>query len=274
MAEPGLIASYLNELRLELVHDRHGLARPAAQELDDIVDECADHLETAVEHLMQSGQPQRDAELAALARYGSPSLIARLEAAERRRGAAVPTTFTRAAGAAGVTIPLLAVAAAAAEAVWEDGVLAGSVGVLWGTAFIAFLLFVAGLAVRHRGALGRTGRAGMVLFFLAPFAALPFAWGAPIAWGVMVSVALGLMALPMWRSAVLPRSGVAALGLTGLATWTVTFVGSVAGLDMGIVPLAGATALAAATVIVGLAMAREVPVTASPSSPNGPAVVA
>ena len=75
----------------------------------DIVSRGEDHLCETAERLVRDGRTPTDAEAEAVARFGSAVLIARVCAIESNRGAAVPTTHTRAAGLAALLTPVLLV---------------------------------------------------------------------------------------------------------------------------------------------------------------------
>src|SRR5438093_1608263 len=98
MADDGLIAAYLRELR-------SSVARLA--DADDIVAEAEDHLLEAVERLTAAGRSSVEAEAEAIGRFGSAALVARICVVQAKQGAAVPTTRTRQAGLAAVLAPLL-----------------------------------------------------------------------------------------------------------------------------------------------------------------------
>jgi hypothetical protein len=116
MAEHTLIDGYVAEVRRAL--GRH-------RDVADLVDEIADHLESSVREWRDRGLDADAAQRRSLAAFGDPLLVARTYAAERRRGLAVPTCFTRASG-----LPLL------------------TTGVTWMWASALFLL--SGLAERTR----------------------------------------------------------------------------------------------------------------------------
>ena len=98
MAGYDLIDAYLSELRVSL-----GSFAAA----DTVLEEAEDHLLEAVEHLEVAGLSCRDAQVQALARFGSAALVSKVCVTESRKGAAVSTTFTRRAGLIATTTPLL-----------------------------------------------------------------------------------------------------------------------------------------------------------------------
>jgi hypothetical protein len=98
VARYDLIGAYVSELRVSL---------GAFAGTDTVVEEAEDHLLEAVEHLEVAGLSCRDAQVQALARFGSAALVSKVCVVESRKGAAVSTTFTRRAGLIATTTPLL-----------------------------------------------------------------------------------------------------------------------------------------------------------------------
>src|SRR5205823_2233641 len=78
MAESGLIAAYLAELRGSL---------GSLSDVDDIVAEAEDHLLETTDRLVGGGTSLQEAEAEALKRYGSARIVSRVFVNEARRGA-------------------------------------------------------------------------------------------------------------------------------------------------------------------------------------------
>lgn len=185
MAEPDLIDRYLIELRRSLGRRRDVL---------DLLAEVEDHLREAVERLEHEGSEAHHAQRATLDRFGDSVVVARAFAVTSSGGIAMPTTFTRAAGAV----------AGVAAAAWLVSVLAG----LWQNEFFvspwsqdrywvwtvtAVLASIAsGLVLA--GMLARTGSRGLsaviafTLLSLGGLMAGLATWGF-VAWGVLLSLA-------------------------------------------------------------------------------------
>lgn len=247
MAEPGLIAAYLAELR-------HSLA--SLRQADDVLAEVEDHLRSAAQALEAAGRPRHDAEALAGARFGSAELVARAHREEAKRGAAVSTRLSRRAGVAAMAAPVLAVVGQLGNTGIEDGPLHGAaVGVLLAAA-AAFAFALYGLRARH-GGLGGWGRAAFWLFVASPFIAAPFAWGAGAALAVVHLVVLTLLGIGMVQARVLPPAAVALF--TFAAPATLVTAAALTALDVdaaAYVPL-GAAACAAGLAWLGWAMWRE-----------------
>lgn len=206
MAEPGLIPSYLTELRYSL---------SKLGDVDEILAEVEDHLDTTVEHLVARGMSTAGAEAQALARFGTPSLVARVHVEEARRGAAVSTRFTRRAGLAAMAAPPLMVGG-----IVVAGMGGGSkqpfsgIGVAMAlTAVAALVLALAGLRKRH-GGLGVLGRVAFWLAILAYPMALPFGWNGMIILAVQLGVVVMLYGVGMLRAGILPWPAVVMFAFT------------------------------------------------------------
>jgi len=91
--DPGLIDAYLHALRGRLRW------RP---DVDDVVDEVADHLNERVRRLVERGRPVEQAQRTALACFGELGEIARSLAESDSGALAVPSRLTRLAGVAGI----------------------------------------------------------------------------------------------------------------------------------------------------------------------------
>jgi hypothetical protein len=107
--EPGLIDAYVHELRGKLRW------HPDA---DNLADEVADHLREHAERLTAQGHPVEEAQRRALARFGHLGEVARSFAENDSGSLAVPSRFTRLAGAGGI----------AAGAVWAASTVAAVTG--------------------------------------------------------------------------------------------------------------------------------------------------
>ena len=201
MAGYDLIAAYLSELRVSL-----GSFAAA----DTVLEEAEDHLLEAVEHLELAGLSCRDAQVQALARFGSAALVSKVCVVESRKGAAVSTTFTRRAGLVATTTPVLLLLGIVGNQTfrqYKEGIRGtlhgGSSGLLIPLGLCAFLIGLLGLRARHRG-LGRLGTAAFVTVVAAPFIAAPFGWGAGFVAILVLGVAVILLGIGMLRAGVLP----------------------------------------------------------------------
>ncbi len=185
MAEPDLIDRYLTELHRSLGWRR---------DVVDLLAEVEDHLREAVERLEHEGTEAHHAQRATLDRFGDSVVVARAFAITSSGGIAMPTTFTRAAGA---------IAGVAAVA-WLVSVLAG----LWQNDFfvspwsqdrytvwtVTAVLAAIASGLTLAGLLARTGSRGFsaviafALLGLGVVAAGVATWGF-VGWGVMLSLA-------------------------------------------------------------------------------------
>lgn len=207
MAEARLIAAYLDELH----HDVRRLV-----DADEIVAEVEDHLLEARDAFERQGLDPLQAELQALAQFGTPSLVSRALIVESRKGAAVATTFTRRAGLAALLLPVLGLVGALLMTIGDDKTLVRNLGIVaLVLVFALFVFAVVGLRRRHRGALGAWGTASLGVFLASPVIAFPFGWGAGAAFAAALMVAVMLMAIGMLRAGVLPRAPVALFGFAG-----------------------------------------------------------
>lgn len=201
MAGYDLIDAYLSELRVSL-----GSFAAA----DTVLEEAEDHLLEAVEHLEAGRLSCRDAQVQALARFGSAALVSKVCVTESRKGAAVSTTFTRRAGLIATITPVLLLVGLVGNQTFRQykegmrGTLHGmSSGFLIPLGLCAFLIGLLGLRARHRG-LGRLGTAAFVTVLAAPFMAAPFGWGAHVVAILVLGVAVILLGIGMLRAGVLP----------------------------------------------------------------------
>lgn len=198
----GLIDAYLTELRHSTAH---------LGDVDDIVDEAADHLFLTADRFEADGRSRSEAEALALARFGSAPLVARTHIVQEQMGAAVPTRSTRMAGMAIMLTAPLAILGAASNNLGEAhaegwrGAVHGPGAVLEGLTLLVFLFGLWGLRHRH-GGLGGWGRAALILTIASPFLAAPFTYAAGFALAFLLTVAFGLLLVGMWQVQVLSRA--------------------------------------------------------------------
>lgn len=266
MAEPGLIAAYLTELR-------YSVARLA--DADDIVVEAEDHLLASVDAAAARGVSRVEAEAQALARFGSAPLVARVFNEEAKRGGAVSTRITRQAGFAAMLVPLLVVIGQSGNLAIDRGALHGIAVFLLVAAFAAFAFSVWGMRKRH-GGLGRWGRAAFWLFIASPFIAAPFTWSAGAAFLAVQLVVVTLLGIGMIRARILPGVGVALFTFAPAATLltAIAIASTVEGDADPYIFSAGATVMAAGLAWVGIAMWREPALDVRSSSGTGPLATA
>lgn len=194
MADNGLIAAYLRELRFSVA---------SLADVDDIVAEAEDHLLASVERLSATGCSAVEAETEAVARFGSAALVAKVCIIQSKQGAAVPTTRTRQAGLAALLAPLLLAIGQWGNVAIDRGAGHGVAVALLTLAFPAFAFGLWGLRSRH-GGLGRLGRAALVLALVSPIVSLAAGWAALALFIPLVSVAVVVFAVEMLRASVLP----------------------------------------------------------------------
>lgn len=227
MADDGLIAAYLRELRFSVAK---------LADADDIVAEAEDHLLEAMERLTLSGRDANEAESEAIARFGSAALVSRICITQARQGASVPTPRTRRAGLAAMLAPLLLLVGQWGNAVTERGGVHGAAVAMLTFSFPAFAFGLWGMRARH-GGLGQLGRLALVLVLIAPPVSLLTAgWGAPFVFIPMVAVAQVVFAVEMLRASVLPATPLAlfaAGGTAALAEMAVAVLVTAAGGDAG-----------------------------------------
>lgn len=214
MADDGLITAYLRELD-------YSVAR--LPDAADIVAEAEDHLREVAERLVREGRSATEAEAEAVARFGSAALIARICVIEAKRGAAVPTTRTRAAGLAALLTPVLLVVGQYLNLSVDRGFVHG-IGVLMLSAAVpAFVFGLWGLRARH-GGLGPLGKVAMVTAVIAPFLVFQGWYGLFAAMGLLTLTVIVLV-IEMLRANVLP-----VLPLVLLATGPVGVIALVSGI--------------------------------------------
>ncbi|MEZ5409821.1 MAG: hypothetical protein R2761_17470 [Acidimicrobiales bacterium] len=220
MASYELIDDYLAGLRRRMAW------HPAA---DDVIAEAKDHLLSAVESVLISGATADAAQVSALDRFGDPDTVAAAHIHTRRGGPAMPTRFTKAAGAAAMTAAALWVASAA---VWLlDHIFdpAGEAETV--TTFVALLTLVAAATLtgvlvvalhRRHGGLGVLGGIGAGFVGLGIVATVMF-WFV-MGWGVLMAAGMLLIALAVRSRGLAPTKATAAFGaawIVGVATWSV-----------------------------------------------------
>jgi hypothetical protein len=216
VAGDDLITAYLRELRASVAHLR---------DADDLVAEAEDHLRETAARLCE-GRTEAEAEVEAVARFGSAAYVAKVSTIEAKRGAAVPTRSTRWAGLALFLAPVLLVGGTIGNfstgKTWVHGLLV-FISVL---SVPALLYGLWGLRRRHGG----LGRVGLIAFVLA-LAAVPVFFVASL-YGVfaaffILAVALLVFAVEMVRAQVLPVVPLTLLGagpVLGMATVAVLAV--------------------------------------------------
>lgn len=248
MAESSLIRSYLDELRFSL-------GRLA--DVDDVVAEVQDHLETSVESHMRGGIGRQDAETRALAQFGSPALVSRVFAEEAKRGGAVSTTLTRRAGIAAMVAPALmigGIAVASASNSTQPGSAAGVLACLVASALFFYALY--GLRVRH-GGLGTLGRVAFWMAVLAvPFSSL-FSWEGMVVLAVLLGVVVALFGIAMLRASILPRAAVALFAFSWPVWAPIAWLITAAGDDANKYAAVPVLITLGALMWIGLAMWRE-----------------
>ena len=201
MAGHDLIETYLHQL--------HGSLR-WHPDVDDLVDEAADHLHETADRLIRAGTHPATAQSETLARFGDPALVAHAFARTAQGGLAMPTRFTRAAGTIGL----------AAAALWA---LAGAGGWLGGTDLLidwtsgAYLVWanLAGLAALGT-VLALTGllvRSGGLRGWLPAVALLAGGTGAVLlvgatwAWPIGTGLLAAAGGLALWRAHAVTPAG-------------------------------------------------------------------
>jgi hypothetical protein len=261
MAEPGLIAAYLKELRASTAR---------LEDADDVAAEVEGHLVDAVDAAVARGLSRADAEREALARFGSASLVGRVFLEEAKRGGAVSTTLTRRAGLASMLAPPLMIAGAVtANAGHSEQPLSGIGVALSLTAVAAFVYGLIGLRARH-GGLGWLGRVAFWLAIVAFPSCLPFGYAGFLVLAVELGLVVVLYGIAMLRAGILPRWPVALFAFTWPAWAPVALVITEAGGDANqYVPIPGLVTLAA-FMALGLTMWREPALDARSGSISGP----
>jgi len=224
VAEARLIAAYLDELH----HEIHQL-----RDADEILAEIEDHLLEATEVFERAGRDPLAAELQALAQFGTPWLVSQALITEARKGAAVPTTFTRRAGIAALLIPIFAIVGQTINITIKRGFVHGIGVTLLGLIVPLLGVAVVGMFKRHRGALHGWGVAAAVLFLASPFLAAPAGYGAGVVLVVILMIASAVLAIGMLRAHVLPRLPIIVFGFAGSVGLLAVVVAEAAGAHTG-----------------------------------------
>lgn len=249
-----------------------GLRRSLGErtDADDVVDELRDHLLATSERHRRSGASPDDADRAAVRELGDADLVAASFRSGDRGGAAVPTTFTRLAGLAGLAAAGSGVLAAVAFAIGDrvedaDGYWSPE-SQAWGTiGAIATLLTALGLLVllvglvRRHGGLGAAGTAAVVLGSTGALASV-IAWAVP-AWGTLVAASWVVLAVALRGRALAHRRAVIGLA-AALAVIPVAAVASDGG-PAALLLAADAVAVVVAAgcaSVLGRSLASEAPV--------------
>jgi hypothetical protein len=208
-----LIEDYLAAL-----HDELGWC----PDVDDVVAEARDHLWSAADVEASGGADAVTAQAVALTRFGDAALVARALATTPHGGLAIPTHFTRDAGAmaigAAVLWPLVLVCWMV-SGLLDDGDW-GPVPMIPWLAGVGCLLSGVGLTLvammalgRRLGGFGPVGRIGMVLVGVALPAAI-MAWFT-LGWSALVGLGVTLCAVAAWPARLAPRWALLVVGTAG-----------------------------------------------------------
>jgi hypothetical protein len=193
MADDGLIAAYLREFDYSVA---------ALSDRAELVAEAEDHLYELTDRLMRDGRTSAEAEVEAVARFGSAALVARICVVEAKRGVAVPTSRTRAAGRAALLTPVLLGVGQYLNVTVDRGFVHG-IGVMALTAAIpAFVFGLWGLRARH-GGLGRLGRTAIAAAVVSPSLSFAGYYGL-FAAIVLLALSVIVLVVEMLRANVLP----------------------------------------------------------------------
>ena len=225
-AEHRLVAAYLVELR-------HSLDGIHGDDADEIVAEVEDHLLEAAD---------RHGELEALARFGTPNLVAVTFHSEARKGAAVPTTFTKRAGVAALLSPVFLLIGALANEATGRGAAHGLAVMFEAIALPAVIVGLFGLSARH-GGFGLVGRLALFCIFASFIVSLAMPWSGVVLMATLWGAAFAMIGVVMLRAAVLPRAAVVLMGFSG-AAWVpvataITLAGGDANSTLSLAPAIG-----------------------------------
>ncbi|MEY2432397.1 MAG: hypothetical protein QOC92_2122 [Acidimicrobiaceae bacterium] len=264
MAESRVIEAYLTELRYSVAK---------LDDADDIVDEAADHLYTAVDRLTAEGIPTTAAEAQVLGRFGSAALVAKVFAEEAKRGGAVSTTLTRRSGVAAIASVVLIAGGQTGNAVTSKGVIHGAFLGCMTAGFVAFAIGMWGIRRRH-GGLGRLGRVAFWWFLAAPFIATPALYAGPLVLAVEWLLIMTLLGVGMIRARVLPIPAVVLFTMSPLFALTVVAAMVIAGLDAGPWFLSLLAPVAVGFMWLGWAMSREPALDVRSTDRRGPMATA
>jgi hypothetical protein len=248
VGEPRLIRAYIDELRVSL---------GTLEDLEDVLAEVRDHLEQSADSHVRNGASRQEAELRALAQFGSAGLVARVFSEEAKRGGAVSTTFTRRAGLAAMAAPPLMIGGAAVANASNSTQPGSALGIAASVAAVGmFVLALVGLRARH-GGLGTLGRVAFWLAVLAVPIALPFSWAGLVVLAVELGVVVALYGIAMLRAAILPRVAVSLFAFTWPAWAPVAWLLTLAGEDANKYAAIPLLVTLGALMWLGLAMWRE-----------------
>ncbi len=218
------IDTYLDDLRRRVARVPGG---------DDIADEAEDHLRASAASLCSTGFSQAEAERRAVAHYGTPANVAREFKRSSRQGGAVATRFTHLGGAACMALPVLFVAGLAGnrgprgEEPWH------AIGIT-AQALLYPALIVGVLAlIRRHGGLGRAGWVAVAVLVISPLLVMPFSYAGLAIFVVIYAVVFGILAVLLFRAAILPRPAVLAFFGAPLAYALGALIVTLAGGDAG-----------------------------------------
>ena len=227
MADYALIDGYLDSMRSSIRWRR---------DLDDVIAEIEDHLISATERFEARGSDRVNAQQRTLDEFGDPKVLAVAFASTPTGGIAVPTTFTKSAGAFAIVsavawiIGLVAIAISAglpdATGVDPDQFVANGQTIFFIIGSMSLLaagvlMFVAmiGLHRRH-GSLGILGIAGLGITGLGVFTLL-IAWAFPL-WMTLIGSGVLLFAISLLPRDLSPRLWTAVWG-AGMAIGAITW---------------------------------------------------
>ena len=217
-ADHRLVQAYLVELR-------HSLAGIADDDAEEIVAEVEDHLlEAAARH----------GELEALARFGTPNLIAAAFHREAGKKAAVPTVFTKRAGLVAAMSPLFLAFGAWANEVTGRGLAHGGAVVVEYLALPAVLVGILGIRARH-GGLGLLGRLALLSFLAAPVFSVLIPWEGIVITAALWTFSFASLGVAMLRADVLPRVPVLIVGFTAVLWWAIAGLITALGRDAAVI---------------------------------------
>jgi hypothetical protein len=222
MADDGLIAAYLRELDYSVA---------ALSDRADLVAEAEDHLREVADRLKRDGRTSAEAEAEAIARFGSAALVARICVIEAKRGAAVPTNRTRAAGLAALLTPILLGVGQYLNVTVDRGFVHG-IGVVSLTAAIpAFVFGLWGLRARH-GGLGRFGKMAIAAAVISPLLSFAGYYGLFAAIGLL-ALSVIVLVVEMLRANVLPVAPLVLLAAGPIAMTAILAGAELLGGDAG-----------------------------------------
>lgn len=217
---------FVSEIRSELYGPWWTRRRIAA--------EFRDHLVDSVDSLSGGGITRREAERAAVDRFGSAALVARSLA--HARGVGIPTELTRWGGAA-LVLGAVVLAPASIGQEFSESFRHGAYAEV---SFVPQLLCGLGIIAmyrRVRGNLGVWGRRGFQLIvagLLVGFVS-SLAWFDPGGWLGLAVMGTGIAAYlnAVRRTNELPKAAVATLAVSVAATFVVGVSGTLLGTDTG-----------------------------------------